>query len=240
MRPHIQHDEDEILGKAYDGRLVRRLLPYLKPYRGRLAFAMAALLATSLLDLTGPYLTKVAIDRYMVKGHSSGLAPIVALYLAALVAGFAFRYLQNFHMQYVGQLFMFDMRNHIFGLLQRLPLRFFDKNPVGRLMTRMTGDVDALNDFVTQGVVSILGDVVTLTGIVVVLFLLNWQMALIGLAMLPVIAAVSRAFQSTMRVIYRNIRVRLARVNGFLNENITGMVIVQLFNREGAMFRGFD
>ena len=235
-----EQDEDELLGKAYDGRLTRRLLPYLKPYKKRLTFAIAFLLGTTLLDLMGPYLTKIAIDGYMDKGRTGGLKLIVVLYLVALFFGFLLRYLQTYHMEWIGQRVMYDLRNQIFSHLQRLPLRFFDKNPVGSLMTRMTSDVDALNDLVTEGVVSIVGDLVTLTGIIVVLLLINWQLALIGLCMLPVVGFVSRIFQRAMRIIYRNIRVRLSRVNGFLNENITGMVIVQLFNREHTMFEQFD
>ncbi|MGH2442134.1 MAG: ABC transporter ATP-binding protein [Chloroflexota bacterium] len=240
MRANLEVDEDEILGKAYDGRLARRLLPYLRPYLGRVSVAVAFLLATGVLDLAGPYLTKIAIDRYITKHHPSGLKLIVVLYLGALILGFAFRYMQNWHMQLVGQKVMFDLRNQIFSHLQRLPLRFYDQNPVGRLMTRMTGDVDALNDLLTQGLVSMVGDVITLVGIVAILFVLNWRMALVGLAVLPIIYVVSRLFQKAMRTIYRNIRVRLSRVNGFLNENITGMVIVQLFNRERAMQGEFE
>lgn len=240
MKAFIETDDDEILGTAYNGRLMRRLLPYLRPYSGRVALALALLFGTSLVDLAGPWLTKIAIDRYIVPHHPEGLKTIFLLYIGALVAGFAMRYGENYFMQYVGQRVMFDLRNELFAHIQRLPLRFFDKNPVGRLMTRMTGDVDALNDLLTQGVVSILGDIVTLTGIVIVMFAMNWQLALVGLAVLPIIGFVSRLFQKAMRTIYRNIRVRLSRVNGFLNENITGMVIVQLFSREATMFREFD
>lgn len=233
-------DQDEILGKSYDGRLVRRLIPYLEPYRRRLMLALALLLGTGLLDLAGPALTKVAIDRYIVPHHPGGLPLILALYLGSLILGFGLRYGQNYHMQFVGQRVMFDLRNEIFSHLQRVPLKFFDTHPVGAIMTRLTGDVDALNDLLTQGLVSIVGDVVTLAGIVVVMFLLNWQLALVSLAVMPVLGVVARQFQRAMRVIYRNIRVRLARVNGFLNENITGMTIVQLFNREQTMFEEFD
>lgn len=240
MKPRLEGDEDEILGRAYDGRLMRRLLAYVKPYSRRLGLALVLLLGTSLLDLAGPWLTKIAIDRYMRHHQASGLKLIFVLYVASLVVGFIMRYLQNYHMQFIGQRIMYDLRNQIFSHLQRLPLSFFDRNPVGRLMTRMTSDVDALNDLVTQGVVAILGDIVTLTGIIIVLFALNWQLALVGLAVLPLVAVVSKVFQNAMRVIYRNIRVRLSRVNGFLNENITGMVIVQLFNREQTMFHEFD
>jgi ATP-binding cassette subfamily B protein len=240
MRARFEQEEDEILGKGYDGRLVRRLLPYLTPYRSHLSLALVFLLGTSLLDLVGPALTKVAIDRYITKGQTRGLLPILVLFMGALAFGFALRYGQNYLMQFVGQRVMCDLRNQIFSHVQRLPLAFFDRNPVGRVMTRLTSDVDALNDLLTQGVVSILGDVVTLSGIVVAMLILNWQLGLVGLAVIPLVGIVSLVFQSAMRTIYRNIRVRLSRVNGFLNENITGMVVVQLFNREQTMFGEFD
>jgi ATP-binding cassette subfamily B multidrug efflux pump len=240
VKAALEHDEDEILGKAYDGRLMRRLVPYLRPYRSQITLAVIFLLATGVLDLAGPLITGLAIDRYIDKHDPSGLKLMAVLYFGALVLGFASRYLQNWYMQYVGQRVMFDMRNEIFSHLQRLPLTFFDRNPVGRLMTRMTSDIDALNDFLTQGVVAIVGDIVTLTGIVLILLVWNWQLGLVGLSVMPLIWMVARLFQSRMRVIYRNIRVRLSRLNGFLNENITGMSIVQLFNRERTMFDEFD
>jgi ATP-binding cassette subfamily B protein len=240
MKPHFEGDEDEILGKAYDGRLIRRFLPYVQPYWRRVAVALIFLLGTSLLDLVPPYLTKVAIDRYITPHRPSGLSTILVLFMGALALSFVLRYFMNYFMQYVGQRVMYDLRNEIFAHLQRLPLRFFDQNPVGRLMTRMTSDVDALNDFITQGMVSILGDVLTLSGIIIVMLFLNWKLALVAFAVMPIIAVISRIFQRAMRTIYRNIRVRLSRVNGFLNENVTGMVIVQLFNRESTMFGQFD
>jgi ATP-binding cassette, subfamily B, multidrug efflux pump len=241
MRAYFSSDQDEVLGKAYDGRLARRLVPYITPYWRNLLIALGFLLGTSLLDLVGPWLTKVAIDRYMVPHKPGGLKLILVLYLLALVFGFAFRYLQNWYMMYVGQRVMYDLRNRIFSHLQRLPLRFFDTHPVGSLMTRLSNDVDALNDLLTEGLVSIIGDAVTLMGIIVVMFFaLSWQLALVGLAVMPIIAVASRIFQMAMRVIFRNMRVRLSRVNAFLNENITGMVTVQLFNREDTMFGEFD
>lgn len=241
MRAYFSSDQDEVLGKAYDGRLTRRLIPYITPYWRYLLLALGFLMGTSLLDLVGPWLTKVAIDRYMVTGNASGLKSILVLYLLALIGGFTFRYLQNWYMIYVGQQVMYDLRNRIFSHLQRLPLRFFDTHPVGSLMTRLSNDVDALNDLLTEGLVSIIGDAVTLLGIVIVMFFaLSWQLALVSLAVMPIVAVASRIFQIAMRIIFRNMRVRLSRVNAFLNENITGMVTVQLFNREDTMFEEFD
>lgn len=237
-------DEDEILGKAYDGRLVRRLWPYLKKYHRVGGIALLLLLAGSAMDVAGPFLTKVAIDNNIapVHGHShvAGLPLILALYLGSLCLGFVFKYSMNYMLQWVGQHVMYDMRTQIFNHLQRLNLQFFDKHPVGSLITRLTGDVDALNDLVTQGVVSILGDGVTILYIVVVMLFINVRLALLGLAVLPIIAVIANIFQKAMRRIYRRIRVRLSRLNGYLNENITGIAIVQLFNREKKMFEGFD
>jgi ATP-binding cassette subfamily B multidrug efflux pump len=237
-------EEDEILGKAYDGRLVRRLLPYLKPYRSILALGVCLLLATSAVDLAGPFLTKLAIDRNIAPTHGrpqmSGLPLILALYLGALALGFVLRYSQNYLLQWVGQHVMYDLRVAIFAHLQRLELRFFDKNPVGRLITRLTNDVDALNDLISQGIVSILGDAFILVFVVIAMLGLNWKLGLLGISVLPVIGVISIFFQRAMRRIYRQIRIRLSRLNGFLNENITGMAIVQLFNRERRMFEAFD
>jgi ATP-binding cassette, subfamily B, multidrug efflux pump len=237
-------DEDEILGKAYDGRLMRRLLPYLERYRHVIIPAVVLLLGASAMDVAGPFLTKIAIDNDIApvhgRAHIGGLPVILGLYLGSLALGFALRYTMNYMLQWVGQHIMYDMRTQIFNHLQRLNLRFFDKHPVGSLITRLTGDVDALNDLVTQGVVSILGDGMTILYIVAVMLVINWKLALLGLAVLPVITIIANIFQRAMRRIYRRIRVRLSRLNGYLNENITGMSIVQLFNREAKMFDGFD
>lgn len=237
-------DEDEILGKAYDGRLMRRLWPYLRKYQGIAIAALLLLLAGSAMDVAGPLLTKVAIDNDIapVHGHAhiGGLPVILGLYILSLCLGFVFKYAMNYLLQWIGQHVMYDMRTQIFNHLQRLSLRFFDKFPVGSLITRLTGDVDALNDLVTQGVVSILGDGVTIIYIVGVMLFINVRLALLGLAVLPVIAVIGNIFQRAMRRIYRRIRVRLSRLNGYLNENITGIAIVQLFNREERMFEGFD
>lgn len=237
-------DEDEILGKSYDGKLMRRFLPYLKPYSKGLGMALLFLLVTSALDLAGPYLIGYAIDHDItpVRGHShpGGLPLILAIFLAALSISFLLKYVMGYVLQWVGQHVMYDLRTQIFTHLEQLNLQFFDKNPVGRLITRLTGDVDALNDLLTQGVVSILGDGVMLLFIVAAMLIVNWKLALIGLAVLPVITIIAHFFQRAMRRIYRRIRVRLSRLNGYLNENITGMAIVQLFNREQKMFESFE
>jgi ATP-binding cassette subfamily B multidrug efflux pump len=252
-------DEDEILGKSYDGKLMSRFVPYVKPYSRVLSISLVFLLVTSALDQLGPDLIGYAIDRFVSPAsertkngvysafdwvfqalHLSGMAGVLEILLFALTLSFVLKYVMGYMLQWIGQRVMYDLRTQIFTHLERLNLQFFDKNPVGRLMSRLTGDVDSLNDLVTQGVVSILGDGITLVVIVVFMLVLDWKLALFGLAVLPPMVLIANVFQKAMRRIYRRIRVRLSRINGYLNENITGMSIVQLFNRERKMFESFD
>jgi ATP-binding cassette subfamily B protein len=233
------HD-DEVLGKAYDSRLMRRLLTYLRPYRLQVAFAVATIIGNSALQLAPPYLTKVVIDRYIPSGDLSGLVTIAALYLLTLIASFAFEYAQTWTMQVTGQRVMFDLRMQVFSHLQRLDLKFYDRNPVGRLMTRVTTDVDALNELFTSGVVSIFGDVFTLLGIMAVLVWLDWRLALVAFSVLPLIALITRWFRKNVRDSYRTVRFWIARINAYLQERITGMSTVQLFRREARDYADFD
>jgi ATP-binding cassette, subfamily B, multidrug efflux pump len=162
------HD-DEVLGKAYDARLMRRLLAYLNPYRGQVALAAGAIILHSLFELAPPYLTKLVIDTYIPAGNLSGLGIVAIVFLLMLTGSFALEYLQTSTLQMIGQRIMFDLRMQVYGHLQRLDLRFYDRNPVGRLMTRVTTDVDVLNELFTSGVVSVFGDLFTLVGIMGVL-----------------------------------------------------------------------
>jgi ATP-binding cassette subfamily B protein len=232
--------EEEILGKAYDARLMRRLLRYLRPYRRQVAIALAAIISASVLQLAQPYLMKIAIDRYIAAGDFAGLDRIALAFLAILLASFGLEYLQTWVLQMTGQRIMFDMRTEIYGHLQRLDLQFFDRNPVGRLMTRVTTDVDVLNDMFTAGVVSIFGDVFTLVGIMIVLVLMDWRLALVTFAVLPLIVVVTQWFRRNVRDSYRTVRTWIARINAFLQEHITGMSTVQLFRRETRSFARFD
>jgi ATP-binding cassette subfamily B protein len=175
------HDE-EILGKAYDSVLMRRLLRYLRPYRRLVGFALAAIISNAGLQLAQPYLMKVAIDQHIRTGNLAGLDRIALLFLAILLGSFTLEFLQTWMLQLTGQRIMFDMRMQIYEHLQRLDVGFYDRNPVGRLMTRVTTDVDVLNDLFTAGVVSIFGDVFTLAGITTVLFVMDWRLALVALA----------------------------------------------------------
>jgi ATP-binding cassette subfamily B protein len=233
------HDE-EVLGKAYDARLMRRLLGYLHPYTAQVAVSLAAIIAASVLQLAQPYLTKLAIDRYIAAGDLSGLNWIAAAFLAILLASFALEYLQTWTLQMTGQRIMYDMRLQIYGHLQRLDVQFYDRNPVGRLMTRVTTDVDVLNDLFTAGVVSIFGDVFTLAGIMLVLIWMDWRLALVAFSVLPLIVVVTQWFRTNVRESYRSVRTWIARINAFLQEHITGMSTVQLFRREARSFGRFD
>lgn len=232
--------EEEVLGKAYDARLMRRLLTYLRPYRRQVVMAIAALVAHSMLQLAPPYLTKVVIDDYIPARDLSGLGAVAMLFLLVLLASFAFEYVQTWMMQVTGQRIMFDLRMELYSHLQRLDLRFYDRNPVGRLMTRVTSDVDVLNDLFTSGVVSIFGDVFTLVGIMVVLLWMDWRLALVAFSVLPLIVLVAQWFRRNVRESYRTVRTWIARINAFLQERITGTATVQLFRREAKDYARFD
>jgi ATP-binding cassette subfamily B protein len=233
------HDE-EILGKAYDARLMRRLLQYLRPYWRSVVLALVAIIAGSAASLAQPYLVKIAIDRYIAAGRLDGLNGLAAVYLAILVGAFVAEYVQTWTMQLTGQRIMFDLRMAIYGHLQRLDLRYYDKNPVGRLMTRVTSDVDVLNDLFTSGVVTVFGDLFALLGIMAMMLWMNWRLALVAFAVLPLIVLITQWFRHNVRDSYRTVRGWIARINAFLQENITGMSTVQLFRREPLNFARFD
>ena len=233
------HD-DEVLGKAYDARLMRRLLRYLRPYWRHVAVAFVAIIAGAAASLAQPYLIKIAIDRYIGAGRLEGLDRLAWLYFAILVAAFASEYLQTWMMQFTGQRIMFDLRMEIYRHLQRLDLRFYDRNPVGRLMTRVTSDVDVLNDLFTSGVVTVFGDVFTLAGIMAMMVWMNWRLAIVAFSVLPLIVLITQWFRRNVRESYRVVRGLIARINAFLQEHITGMMTVQLFRREGLSFERFD
>jgi ATP-binding cassette subfamily B protein len=232
--------EEEVLGKAYDARLMRRLIGYLRPYRAHVALAIAAIVGHSALQLVPPYLTKTVIDAYIPAGDLSGLGLVAVVYLITLVASFALEYAQTWTMQLTGQRIMFDLRMQVFSHLQRLDLKFYDRNPVGRLMTRVTTDVDVLNELFTSGVVSVFGDVFTLVGIMAVLVWMDWRLALVAFSVLPLIALVTQWFRNNVRESYRTVRTWIARINAFLQERITGMATVQLYRREARDFAAFD
>ncbi|HXA56716.1 MAG TPA: ABC transporter ATP-binding protein [Candidatus Acidoferrum sp.] len=233
--------EEEKLGKLYDSRLTQRLFKYLRPYRWKVVLAVTISLAVAATEILKPYLFAVAIDNYVVpvvKGtiprHAAamGMLWLVAEFLAAIAASFGLQYLQVSIMQWVGQQTMYDMRKEIFAHLQRLPMSFFDRSPVGRLVTRATTDVDALNDLFASGVVAMLNDFVLLFGLAA--FLIKWHpfLGLVTLSPLPFMIMLTYIFRNHVRDANRRIRTAIARINGFLQEHISGMSVVQLFNRE--------
>jgi len=232
--------EEEVLGKAYDARLMRRLLQYLRPYRMNATLALAAIIAASVLQLAQPYLMKLVIDRYIPAADFAGINRVAILYLLILAASFGLEFSQTWLLQLTGQRIMFDMRMQIYQHLQRIDLKFYDRNPVGRLMTRVTTDVDVLNDLFTSGVVSIFGDVFTLVGIMIVLLSMNWRLALVSFAVLPLIVLITQWFRRNVRESYRTVRLWIARINAYLQEHITGMATVQLFRREARAFARFE
>lgn len=248
------NQEDEIVGKAYDGRLMRRLLGYLRPYKWHVVVALAAIILKSIADVLGPFLTKVAIDKYLAKSPNShswigdrlsstpltGIAQIGGLYVGLLLLTFALEFIQTYLMQWTGQKVMFDLRSQIFRHLQHMHVGFFDKNPVGRLVTRVTTDVDALNEMFTAGVVSIFEDVFVLAGIIGIMVNMNWRLALVTFAVLPMIIYATKVFRDKVRDSYRRIRTAIARINSFLQEAISGMLVLQLFNREKRAYDQFS
>jgi ATP-binding cassette, subfamily B, multidrug efflux pump len=231
--PAAKHPlEDDAIDRSYDGQLLRRLLRYLKPYKGSVAAALVLIVAMAGLDLAPPYLTKIAIDHYIETKDTAGLNHIALFYLAALVVGFGVRFAQVFIMQMTGQRVMQDMRREIFGHLQKLHVGYFDRNPVGRLMTRATTDVDAVNELFTSGVVTVFGDLFTLFGIMGVMLVMNAKLALVTFAVIPLFFLVTNWFRRGARESFRDVRKWVARINAFLQENLTGMSTVQLFRRE--------
>jgi ATP-binding cassette, subfamily B, multidrug efflux pump len=232
--------EEQTIEKAYDPHLMRRLLRYLKPYRGRVAIAVGLLFLISILELVGPMITALALDHAIPDGDIELLALFVALYAGSLVLSFGLEYVQALLTTWLGQQVMYDLRSEIFAHLQGLSLRFFDRNPVGRLMTRVTNDVEALNELFSSGVVTVFGDIFTLVFILVALFILNPALALVTCLVLPLVFVVSLVFRRYVRKAYREIRVRLARINAFMQERLGGMSVVQLFGREEAAYERFD
>src|SRR5688572_18481283 len=219
---------------------MRRLLGYLRPYKPQVALALVAIISASVLQLAQPYLMKVAIDTHIAGGDLAGLDRIAVVFLAILIASFALEFLQTWTLQLTGQRIMFDLRMQIYEHLQRLDVQFYDRNPVGRLMTRVTTDVDVLNDLFTAGVVSIFGDIFMLAGIMIVLVVMDWRLALVAFSVLPLIAVVTQWFRRNARESYRTVRTLIARINAFLQEHITGMSTVQLFRQEDRTFGRFD
>ncbi len=249
--------EEEILGKAYDARLMRRLFRYLRPYGWVVSLAVIAILLYGLLQVVPPYLLKVEVDRYLDPASRQEIPAALARFLSpdprvgilqiaflffvpTVLLTFLLEFAQSFAMQMVGQKVMYDLREEIFAHLQRLQMAFYDRNPVGRLVTRVTTDVDVLNDLFASGMVAIFGDFFTLFSIMVVMLKLNWKLALLTFSVLPLIVLITLAFRRAVRESFRLIRVAIARINAYLQEHLTGMSVLQLFNRERQSFKEFE
>ena len=249
-----KRDEDPV-GKVYDSRLIRRLAHYLKPYWVQAAVSTLCISLKAISDVTGPYLVKVGIDRYLTgkPGPATswlvrhlpadpyqGITRLAAIYLCALLTAYLFQFIQTYLMQWTGQKIMFDMRRDIFRHMQRMHIGFFDNHAVGRLVTRLTSDVDAINDMFTAGVLAIVDDFFNLTVMAIVMLSINWWLALIAFAVLPLILVVTRVFRDHVRESYRRVRAAIARINSFTQEHVSGMSVVQLFNREDRAYNDFE
>ncbi|HET8835879.1 MAG TPA: ABC transporter ATP-binding protein [Gemmatimonadales bacterium] len=235
----LTSDDTDAGARSYDAGLLRRLLGYLRPYRGLTLVAITLLLSQSALALVGPRLTEHALD-VAVPHRDLGLLGLLAgLYLATLLLDFTVEYGGTLLMTYIGQRVMYDLRMEIFGHLQRLSITYFDHHPVGRLMTRVTSDVETLNELFSSGVVTIFGDAFTLVAIMGMMLVIDWRLALVTFAVIPLVWLTARIFRRQVRTAFGDIRVRLARLNAFLQERLGGMRVVQLFGREEDMARRF-
>src|SRR4051812_32344440 len=246
--------EEEVLGKAYDSRLMKRLLSYLRPYKWQVTTALVSIVLKSAADVAGPLLTLLAVDIYLMKNPGAhpvvtrylspdplhGINQICALYVGLLLFSFFLEFLQTYFMQWTGQKVMFDLRSQIFRHLQYMHVSFFDKNPVGRLVTRATTDVDALNEMFTAGVVAIFEDIFVLAGIVFIMLRVDWRLALITFSVLPLIIYATGVFRRSVRDSYRGTRTAIARINSYLQEHVSGMIVSQLFNRERKDYEKFE
>ena len=259
--------DDDVVGKVYDAELMRRLGRFVRPYWLQAAIASLAVSLKSLCDVAGPILVMVAVDRYLApeasdqdpsnavahwvaiksplahvlpSGAVQGVTRLAAIYLAMLVSAYLLQFIQVYLMQWIGQKIMFDLRRDIFRHMQRMDVGFFDVHPVGRLVTRLTSDVDAVNDMFTEGVLAIVNDAFMLAIMAVVMLAISWWLALLAFAVLPLILIVTRIFRDHVRESYRRVRTAIARINSFTQEHISGMAVVQLFNREDRAYKDFE
>lgn len=248
----MAQQEEEVLGKAYDARLMRRLLSYLRPYWWQTLLALVAIILKAGMDVVGPFLVKTEVDKYLQPTGKPtlldpwlsndawiGIGQICLMYVGTIALSFIFEFVQTYVMQWTGQKAMFDLRTQIFSLLQDLQVSFYDKHPVGRLVTRVTGDVDALNEMFTGGVVAIFEDIFVLIFIIAIMLRMEWWLALITFAVLPFIFVATMIFRKKVRDSYRRIRTAIAKINAYTQEHVSGIVVLQLFNREERSYREF-
>ncbi len=264
-KPDARRPDDDSVGRVYDSRLMRRLAGYLRPYWWQAVVSSIAVSLKSLSDVAGPLLVMVGIDRYFPTGpeaersietHSfgvvhwlthrlstdpmRGITQLAAIYLCLQILAYLFEFVQTYLMQWTGQKIMFDLRSEIFRHMQRMHVGFFDKHAVGRLVTRLTSDVDAINEMFTGGILAIVDDFFTLSIMSIVMLSINWWLALLAFAVLPLILVVTRIFRNSVRESYRRVRAAIARINSFTQEHVSGMRVVQLFNREERAYNDFE
>ncbi|MEW6510816.1 MAG: ABC transporter ATP-binding protein [Bacteroidota bacterium] len=232
--------EEEILGKAYDARLMRRMLRYLRPYTWYVALGIALSIAVSAMEAVRPYFTKIAVDVDIARGDGHGLLMTTLAFLGIMCLRGVLQYLNTYLTQWIGQRTIFDLRMEVFAHLQRLGLSFYDRNPIGRLITRVTNDVEVLNEMFSSGIVMVFSDVFTIVGILYFMFSMNWQLALISLSVLPLLFYGTFLFRKKAREAYREVRIQIARINAFMQEHITGMMVDQVFGREKRSFERFS
>ena len=232
--------EEEVLGKAYDARLMRRLLKYLRPYRWHVALGILLSVLVSLLEAVRPYFTKIAVDVDIAAKDKMGLLMTTMAFFGVLIVRGLLQYANAYLTQWIGQRTIFDLRMEVFEHLQRLSLRFYDKNPIGRMITRVTNDVEVLNEMFSSGIVMVFTDAFTIIGIFYFMFSMNWELALVSLSVLPLLIYGTFLFRKKAREAYRDVRIQIARINSFMQEHITGMLVDQLFNREKKSFEKFS
>lgn len=239
--PDGKHEmtEDDVLGKAYDAHLMKRLLKYLKPYQKWIFLAIILTIGVALTSTVRPYLTKIAIDNYIDKKDPIGLRNIILLFLGALIFQGILQYIMTYLTQWIGQKTIYDLRMELFGHLQRLSMSFFDKNPVGRLVTRLTNDIEVLNEMFSSGIVMVFADVFTIAGILFFMFSQSWSLSLISLSVIIPLVYATLIFRKKVRAAYRDVRTLVARMNAFMQEHISGILVVKIFNKEQHTFDEF-
>ncbi|NJD21139.1 MAG: ABC transporter ATP-binding protein [Melioribacter sp.] len=231
--------DDEILGKAYDAKLMRRLLQYVKPYKKYVIIAILMNILVAALGPVRPYLTKIAFDENIKNGDFHGLLIICGILLASLILQAAIQYFLTYYTELMGQKIVYDLRVQIFSHVQKLALRYFDKTPVGRTVTRVTNDVDSLNEMFSSGIVSVFSDIFVIVWIFIFMFAMAWDLSLVTLAVMPVLIYATFLFRKKVREIYRDVRLHLARLNSYMQERVTGMNVVQIFSKEKDEFQKF-
>ncbi len=232
--------DEEILGKAYDSRLMKRLIRYLKPYTWYVVLGILSSIAVSVLEAVRPWFTKQAVDVNIVQHDKHGLLMTTLAFFGVLVFRGGIQYFNAYLTQWIGQKTIFDLRMKVFAHLQRLGMKFFDRNPIGRLITRVTNDIEVLNEMFSSGIVMVFSDVFTIIGILYFMFSMNWQLALVSLSVLPLLFYGTFLFRKKAREAYREVRLQLARINTFMQEHITGMMVDQIFNREKKSYEKFS